>query len=488
MKKTSGNDVTVTTGRREFMLGGAASVGLGAVYFSQSSLAHSVNSASTASSQLDQFVPKPNPVKYLLKIQDTELNPDGKKNTSGITVNGVFPGPEIRVREGEMFKAQVENHLEIETSSHWHGLLLPAIMDGVPDVSHKAIPSKQIQIFEYPLLQSGTYWYHSHTGLQEQIGFAGPFIIEANNEAHDYDKDYTIFLSDWLHDSVDDVFEELKKGEEPMAMAMDEPDLSDVKYPSFLMNGRGNDSYWTGMVSVGQKIRLRIIGAGASTLFKFMVAEHKMMLSHVDGLPVQLMEIDNLLIGMGETYDVIVTIQKAGAFTIHAMAQDGTGQAIGVLYTRDAKPVADLNIPSWGPNALRYENMRSLELTTLPDGPLHEINMSLTGNMAKYEWGIDNQLYPNADPYFIKEGERIRVTMKNETNMWHPMHLHGHFFRVLARGADNNRIPLKHTVNIGPKETLSFEFFADNPGKWIFHCHNLYHIDAGMGRVFIYQV
>lgn len=474
-------------GRREILIGGAAGIGLGAVISTQAVRAQSPDTATAPSSS--PYIPKPAIPKYRFKIQNSDLNPDGEKKVTGVTVNGIFPGPEIRVTEGEMFRAQVENHMENEdTSLHWHGLLLPAVMDGVPDVAHKAIPPQQIQTYEFPLLQSGTYWYHSHSRLQEQVGFAGPLIIEAKNEAHDYDRDYTIFLSDWLHDDVDSVFEELKKGE-PVSTSMSmEPDLSDVKYPSFLMNGRGNSNYWTGEVSLGERVRLRIIGAGASTLFKVMMAKHKMTLSHVDGLAVKPLEIDNLLIGMGETYDVIVNIREPGAFTIHAMAQDGSGQAVGVLHTKDTYPVADIALPEWGPKALRYADILALESTTLPEGPLREINMTLTGNMAKYEWGIDNQLYPDAEPYFIKEGERVRVVMKNLTNMWHPMHLHGHYFRVLARDTDIDLLPLKHTVNIGPKETLAFEFIADNPGRWIFHCHNLYHIDAGMGRVFIYQI
>jgi FtsP/CotA-like multicopper oxidase with cupredoxin domain len=478
-------------GRRDVLAGGVAGAGFGAVLLARRATAQTSETAAApaAPPYVPPYVPKPAPTKYIFKIAETELNPDGEKTVAGIAVNGLFPGPEIRMTEGDMFRAQVENHLENEdTSLHWHGLLVPAVMDGVPDVAHKAIPPKQIQVFEFPLRQSGTYWYHSHSGLQEQVGFAGPLIIEANDEIVDYDREHTILLSDWLHDDVETVFEELKQGEEVPADMPMAPDLSDVKYPSFLMNGRGNRTTWTGMVAAGERVRLRIIGAGASTLFRVMVAEHKMTLSHVDGLAVQPLEIDNLLIGMGETYDVVVTIQRPGAFTIHAMAQDGSGQAIGVLHTADAEPVADFSIPQWGPAALRYADIRSLEPTPLPDGPLREIKMTLTGNMARYEWGIDNQLYPNAEPYFIKEGERVRVVMENATNMWHPMHLHGHFFRLLARDTDVDLLPLKHTVNIGPKETLAFEFFADNPGSWIFHCHNLYHLDSGMARVFIYQI
>jgi multicopper oxidase len=482
-----------TINRRNVLFAGAAGLGAGVIGGGQAAQAQTAAARTSlaSSSAVSSLIPKPRKVNYLLKILDTDLNPDGEKSMKALSVNGTFPGPEIRMREGEMFRAQVENHLDgEETSIHWHGLLLPAVMDGVPGVSHTAIAPKEILVSEFPLLQSGTYWYHSHSGLQEQVGSAGPFIIEAENEVHDYDRDFVIFLSDWLHEDVESVMEELKEGEDMMpGMGMEEkPDLSDVKYPSFLMNGKGNNAPWSGEVSVGEKIRLRIIGAGASTLFKVMLADHKMMLSHVDGLPVELLEIDNLLIGMGETYDVIVTIQKPGAFTLHAMAQDGSGQAVGVLHTVGAAAVADLELPVWGSKSLAYSDMRSLTSTVLPEGPLHQIDMTLTGDMSKYAWGIDGKPYGEGENYFIKEGERVRVTMRNETGMWHPMHLHGHFFRVLAPGADADLIPLKHTVNVAPKETLSFEFIADNPGRWIFHCHNLYHAEAGMGRVFIYQI
>ena len=200
----------------------------------------------------------------------------------------------------------------------------------------------------------------------------------------------------------------------------------------------------------------------------------------------QPVEVDHLLVGMGETYDVVVTVGGSGSYTIRAMAQDGSGQAIGVLYTPDVTPKADLSKPVWGPKALAYADLRSTESTAMADAPVREISMELMGDMATYEWTIDGQLDSDADPYTIRQGERVRVRMKNRTMMWHPMHLHGHFFRVVSPGADANFLALKHTVNIAPNETLDFEFLADNPGKWNFHCHNLYH--HGMGRVFVYQI
>ncbi len=441
-------------------------------------------------SRQDAYVPTPSAARHILRIQETEMNPDGRKTMRGITANGEFPGPEIRIKEGEMFRAQVENHLPDEdTSIHWHGLLLPAVMDGVPGVAHEAIKPKQVQIFEYPILQSGTYWYHSHSGVQEQVGLGGPFIIEPEHEPLSYDREYVVFLSDWLHRSPEEVFAKLREGEEGgMDMDMGKPDLADIAYESFLINGKGNDRPWTCLAKPGDRVRFRIIGAGASTFFRFMVDGHQLTVTHCDGLAVQPVVVGNLLVGMGETYDVLVTVKGTGSFTIRAVAQDESGQAVGVLHTPDARPKADLSKPVWGPKALAYSDLRSAEPSSLPAGPVREINMELTGDMAKYRWGIDGQFYPDGARYYIREGERIRVTMKNKTMMWHPMHLHGHFFRVILPGSDPSLWPLKHTVNIAPKETLSFEFYADNLGRWIFHCHNLYHLDAGMGRVFIYEV
>ena len=296
-----------------------------------------------------------------------------------------------------------------------------------------------------------------------------------------------MLLTDWLHRDPEEVLEELREGEEG-PMEMGEADLADVDYDAFLMNGKGNDDPWTCRASPGDRVRFRLIGAGASTIFRFMVDDHRLTVTHADGPAVKPVEVDNLLVGMGETYDVMVTVKESGSYTIRAMAHDASGQAIGVLHSPDAKPKANLSEPNWGPKALNYSDLRAAEPTTPPDGPVREISMELTGNMAKYQWAIDGQLYPDADPYLIREGERVRVRMKNSSRMFHPMHLHGHFFRPILADGDQDFLPLKHTVNIEPKQTLTFEFIADNPGNWIFHCHNLYHMDAGMARLFIYEV
>jgi FtsP/CotA-like multicopper oxidase with cupredoxin domain len=189
---------------------------------------------------------------------------------------------------------------------------------------------------------------------------------------------------------------------------------------------------------------------------------------------------------MAECYDAVVTLSKSGSYTLHAMSQDGSGQAIGVLHTPDAKPVPNLDLPKSQGKALRYADLRAVAPTTLPAGPERRFEIALEGNMAKYVWMLNGQVYPKADPLEIRRGEQVKIDLVNKTMMWHPMHLHGHFFRVLQGAGE--LAPLKHTVNVAPKETVRIEFTADNPGRWIFHCHNLYHLDAGMARVFEYVV
>ncbi len=472
-------------------------------------LAKSPGSVAFAAERVTKFpyVPRPNPTQYVLKIDEADLNPDGQKVVPAIVANGTLPAPEIRVKEGELLRIQVENYLPNEpTSIHWHGILVPAVMDGVPDISTAPIDPARVFIAEYPILQSGTYWYHSHYDLQEQRGLAGAFIIEPRHETVAYDRDYVVLLSDWLYASPAEVFENLRKGgtmkgDMGTAGGMNgmkmpstggemgaKPDLSDVKYDAFLLNGKGNQDPWTCVGKRGDRIRFRIINGGSSTYFRFMIDGHALQITHADGPAVRPVQVDNLLIGMGECYDAIVTVATSGSFTIRGVAQDGSGQAIGVLHTPDAAPKPNLAMPTFGGRQLSYANLIALQPTTLPPGPVREFTLDATGDMAKYIWSISDQIYPNAEPLLIQQGERVRVSMANKTAMWHPFHLHGHFFRLLTSEKEDARYPLKHTANLAPGGTLRFEFTADNPGKWFFHCHNSYHLEAGMARVFVYTV
>jgi FtsP/CotA-like multicopper oxidase with cupredoxin domain len=461
------------------------------------------------------YVPRPSKPQYVLRIAPKILNPDGKQNVTGVTANGIFPGPEIRLKLGDELRVRVENLLDQPTSIHWHGILVPAAMDGVPGVSNDPLAAGQVFVYEFPIRQTGTYWYHSHWNMQEQIGLAGPFVIEDTNVPRNIDHDAVVMISDWLHRTPEQVWNTLRRGTPPTpaknemsmkggtpgavmpmqqqkemgggkGMKMSGADLSDIAYDAFLINGKGNANPWTLEARPGERIRLRFINAGASTYFRLRLDRIPLQITHADGVAVRPIIVDHLLMGMAECYDATVSLPESGSYTLHAVAQDGSGQAIGVLHTPDVSPATNLQMPAFDGRALSYADLRALVPTTLPNGPRHSFRLSLQGDMSRYIWTIGGQVYPNAAPLLIRQGDRVEVEMKNETMMWHPMHLHGHFFRVLQGAGE--LCPLKHTVNVAPRETVKFEFTADNPGRWFFHCHNLYHLEAGMARVFEYMV
>ncbi|MEW6268328.1 MAG: multicopper oxidase domain-containing protein [Thermodesulfobacteriota bacterium] len=491
--------------RRRLMGEGAALAALGGVALARGGVAGGgvaqAASATPASAAAGGYVPRPARTQLELSIEQVTLDPDGAKAVPAITVGGALPGPEIRVREGDRFRALVENRLaDAPTTIHWHGLLVPAAMDGVPDISNAPIAPRQTYVYEYPIRQSGTYWYHSHVGFQEQQGMFGAFVIEQKDDPLRAEHDVVVMMSDWLHRSPAQVFEELrgkgggKAADAPagmkgggMAGGMPaKPDLSDVKYDAFLLNGEGPASPWTFAARPGERIRLRLVNAGSSTYFRVALDGHPLEVVHADGLAVEPVEVDQLLMGMAECYDVVVQLAKPGSYTLHAVAQDGSGQAIGVLHTPDAKPEPNRTMPPAAGRMLRYAQLRAPASTVLPAGEMRRFRLPLQGDMQRYVWMIDGQAWPKADPLVIKPGERVELELVNQTMMWHPMHLHGHFFRVLQGAGDF--CPLKHTVNVAPGETVRIEFAADNPGRWFFHCHNLYHLEAGMARELVYEV
>ncbi|MGH7789307.1 MAG: multicopper oxidase family protein [Candidatus Binatia bacterium] len=464
------------------------------------------------------YVPRPAATQYVIPIAAARLAPAGAAAVPAILAGGTLPGPEIRLREGTPFRALVQNQLDAPTTIHWHGVLVPSGMDGVPDISNAPIAPGGVYVYEYPIRQAGTYWYHSHYGFQEQLGCYGAFVIEPADEPLRVEHDAVILLGDWLQRDPATVFASLRGGAPmgamPMGAAkmggkqMDPPagvagsaapmaatpapmamgggaDLSDVQYDAFLLNGRGPADPWTLEAVPGARVRLRIVNGGASTFFRLRLDGHRLRITHADGLAVEPVEVDHLLIGMGEVYDAVVTMAAAGSYTLHAVAQDGSGQAIGVLHTPGTAAHPNRRLPAFDGRALRYADLRAIAPTTLPDGPPRPFRLPLQGDMAKYVWMIDGQAWPQADALRIRRGDRVQVEMINQTSMWHPMHLHGHFFRLLQGAGEH--CPLKHTVSLAPGETARIEFTADNPGNWFFHCHNVYHLEAGMARVFVYE-
>jgi multicopper oxidase len=427
---------------------------------------------------------------YQFEIANTEVTPDGTPVTA-ITVNGQVPGPEIRVKEGELLRFVVKNRLPDQpVTIHSHGLILPSNMDGVPDVSQRPVNPGEEFTYQYLIRQTGTCWYHSHYQLQEQLGFFGPFIIEPRKEPMSYDREYVIVINDWLHSDPYKIIPDLRKREKAYTSGKQKkPDLADVSYPSFLLNGQGINNPWECKAKRGDIIRFRVINSCASSYFFFMVDGHKLTVTHCSsGQPVKPIEVDNILMGVAERYDVLVRVKDSGAFGIRGVAQDGSVQALGILRTPDARGRASKEIPKVTGRGLRLDDIVSPISTVPPKGPVRTYKLTLDGNMPKYIWMISNQAYPNADPLIVKSGERVRFELDNRTNMYHPMHLHGHFFRVLGLKAGETHAPLLDTLSVPPFGKISFEFYTDNPGRWFFHCHNLYHLETGMAREFHYKV
>ena len=448
---------------------------------------------------------------YTLDIAHKSIAPLGTP-VEATLVNGKLPGPEIRYKEGDMFRVLVNNQLKVPTTVHWHGMLVPNYMDGVPTVTQYPIGPGDSVLYEYRLRQTGTYWYHSHYNFQEQTGLSGPLIVEARDEPHAYDRDVTVFMSDWLNQKPEGIVPQIRGKEKATAVVKppakggypfpdDKPFNVDVNYPGYLINGHNSERPWTLKVAKSDRVRFRLINGSTATFFRVALDGHEMKLIAADGQPVVPHTVSNLVMATAERYDVLVTFKESGSFTLHAAALGTNRQAMGVVHTADAAPKANRARPKFAGRSggmADYAALKSPYATTLPKGDVRTYEIALGGDMKRYLWSMGGQYYPelfvpdgaaNAKPLVVRSGERVRIRFTNKTMMYHPMHLHGHFFRLLPKPGDwdSATAPLKDTVAVGPMQRIDFEFTADNPGNWFFHCHNLYHLATGMARVVKYQ-
>ncbi|WP_175414870.1 multicopper oxidase family protein [Nibricoccus aquaticus] len=500
-----------------------------------------------AGPKASQLFPDARIVEYTLDIAETMLSPAGKP-VRALTINGAVPGPVLRFREGDVARIHVRNRLaKGETSLHWHGLLLPNLEDGVPYLTTPPIGAGETRTFEFLLKHAGTYWYHSHTGLQEQRGVYGSIVIEpatgasARADLPRIDREEVVVLSDWTNENPDEVMRTLLRGSDWYAIRkgtaqsltgamraghlgdfikreksrVPPMDVSDVAYDAFLVNGQRRQRMEG---RAGETIRLRVINAAASTYFYLNSATGPLTLVAADGMDVAPIQQNRLLIGMAETYDVLVTVPADGAWEVRATSQDGSGYASLFLGDGAEKPAASLApLEIYNMNAAMdavldeldesgeitdgealasekarplppYKRLKSTRATTLPEGaPVREVTLKLSGDMTRYSWSIDDKRIDEQGTLAVKRGEVLRLVLVNNTMMHHPMHLHGHFFRLLLPGAgDPAFAPLKHTVDVPPMSRRVIEFYANEDRDWLFHCHLLYHMMAGMARVVSY--
>jgi CopA family copper-resistance protein len=488
----------------------------------------------------------------------------------GIAVNGSVPGPLVRLKEGENVRLNVTNHLGEDTSIHWHGLLVPFHMDGVPGISFPGIKPGQTFAYEFPVRQAGTYWYHSHSGLQEQQGHYGPLIIDpAGAEPAEYDRDYILLLSEFTPLHPHFIMDRLRKGEGyfnyqqtswsddyPLSaeerrmwaeMRMPATDIADVTGSTYtyLANGRGPEEGMEYLFRPGERIRLRIINGSAMTFFNLRIPGLAMTVIAADGQNVKPVEVDEFQIGTAETYDVIIEPKGAEAYAIVAESMDRSGMALAMLASRtgaraevpplrkpplldmgdmgmnhgdmgggghsmdgmsmrdtmllppDVKvgpgidmvsmaPVDKLGDPGLGlrdvdHRVLNYRMLSALEPNRDTRTPTRLLELHLTGNMERYMWSFDGQMYSAVSdvPIRFAWNERVRVKLVNNTMMAHPIHLHGMFFE-LVNGEDPAHQPRKNVVIVQPGASAQFDLTANEPGDWAFHCHLLYHMHGGM--------
>lgn len=479
-------------------------------------------------------------VEYDLFIDERSWAPPGHRETPAITVNDGIPGPTLRFRVGDTARIRVHNRMQRQdTSIHWHGILLPNEQDGVPHVTTPPILPGTTHTFEFLITHAGTYWYHSHTGLQEQEGVFGSIVIlPKTGEPIRADHDHVVVLSDWTRESGAEVLRTLvrgsdwysyKKGSTQSLLGaartgalkdfwqrertrMPAMDISDVAYDAFLANGRQSIDL---PGRPGETVRLRFINAGASTYFYLQSATGPLKIIAADGPAVRPILVNRLLIGMAETYDVLVKVPPSGKWEIRATAQDGSGHSSTWLGSGESHPAPDIPKPdnyrmddhmmaalqqmeeepmtdaqalaAEPPRPLPpYSRLRSPVSTALPANlPRRTITLRATGDMERYIWSFNGKTFAEDGIIPIKKGEVVRIELINDTMMHHPLHLHGHFFRVLM--GQGSHSPLKHTIDLPPMSRRTIEFEANDRGDWLFHCHLLYHMHAGMTRIFSYQ-
>jgi len=526
-------------------------------------------------------------VRYDLYVKDTIVNFTGK-NRRAIAVNGKLQAPTLYFTEGDTAEIYLHNMLKENTGFHWHGVILPNEHDGVPYLTTKPVQPGETHLYKFKVSQNGTYWYHSHEGLQEQIGMNG--ILVFNKREGDpkvnYTKEILVLLGDWsdedpmqiarrLHmantdwyaikkNAVQSYWEAIKSGNFGTKTLnewkrMEAMDVSDVYYDKFLINGLPSSDYSN--LKAGDKVRLRVANGGSSTYFWLNFGGGKIKVIANDGNDVVPVEVDRLIVGVSETYDIEVTIPENKSFEFRATSEDrighaslwlGSGEKIeapnlprlklfegmkmmnGMMeMSGNMKPMnmtmgnqmMDMNEVMYPElpesqrkitakhinemmgikskeeghsnhsgmemkdeksiKRLSYNILKSPEKTILASENVRELNFRLEGNMNHYLWTLDNKTVTETDKILVKKGEILRIKMYNNSMMRHPMHLHGHDFRLINSKGEYS--PLKNVVDIMPMETNTIEFVANQDGDWFFHCHILYHMMAGMGRIFSYE-
>ena len=402
------------------------------------------------------------------------------------------PGSEVRIKAGDVVRARFTNRLPEATTIHWHGISLRNDMDGVPGMTQPVVAPGASFDYEFTAPDPGTYWFHPHVGLHLDRGLYSPLIVEDPAEPGRYDREYVVVLDDWtdgLGQSPEAHLEDLRAGRGPHAahQAGGGPHSDvlnsaggDVSYALYLLNGRHSEAPVEFTARKGERIRFRIINAGADTPFRVALGGHQMTVTHTDGFPVVPVTVDALMVAMAERYDVTVTVAGDGVFPLVAVAEAKADEAMAVLRSgAGAVPPSSVRPAELNGRVLQRADLVAAESVRLPGAkPDRTYKVSLGGGDAGYVWTLNGKPHGQNKPLDVRQGERVRLDFENTTTMFHPMHLHGHTFQVVNAGGTAGA--RKDTAIVRPDEPLSVEFVADNPGQWMIHCHNNYHQEGGM--------
>ncbi|WP_037321319.1 multicopper oxidase family protein [Amycolatopsis orientalis] len=405
------------------------------------------------------------------------------------TYDGSVPGKEIRVRAGDVIQAELANRLPADTTIHWHGLALRNDMDGAPPLTQDPVAPGDSFSYRFIADTPGTHWLHPHSGTQLDRGLYAPVIVEDPADPGGYDHDWTVVLDDWIDGTgttPDEVLTRLRQGAGGMGsrhgMGGGTTLGGDVRYPYYLINGRVPAAPVTFTARPRQRARIRFINAASDTAFRIALGSHRMRVTHTDGFAVRPVDTDTLVIGMGERYDVTVTLGD-GIFPLIALAEGKGATALALVRTAVGTPPPASILPAeLDGELLPYDRLTPVEHVRLPaKAPDVEHRLDLTGGMMSYDWGINGLPFDHAQRLLIREDQRVRLTIRNRTMMWHPLHIHGHTFQLGDTG------PRKDTVIVLPGRIATCDLAADNPGQWMIHCHNTYHHETGMATILGYE-
>ena len=422
-----------------------------------------------------------------LQIIEKKITVNGKEATVlGIAQPDGTLG--LTMRRGEIFDVDLTNTLNVPTSIHWHGLILPNNQDGVAFITQLPIYPALTYHYQFPLIQAGTYWMHSHYSLQEQRQLSAPLILKGYEDDNIADQEVVIFFSDFSFKSPQVIYDTLLKGKKMGDMS--KPDIVEVDYDAFLANYATLENPVVFTVGRNKKVRLRIINGASATNFHIDLGELKGAAIAVDGEYIKPIIDSRFELAVAQRIDIVIVIpNEDGAFPILAQGE-GTALQTGVILKTDGAQIPKL-ASRMQDKAPPLTNLQERKLEALDPLPTKKADRSLTvelgGDMENYTWTLNKQSWPNVTPLQVKRDERVEIIFKNNTTMSHPMHLHGHVFQVTSINGETFKGAKRDTVLVMPNSTLSIEFDADNPGVWPLHCHILYHLEAGMLTVLRYR-